>query len=156
MFIPILDIMRKKTQGTEGRFLILEDIFESDQYASLRQLIQLQHIERDLRLVCEVRDSSALKTFRLEDAKVMSWLKRKVEVLVNNFEMVPALRNSIAYTESLPEACRSGKVLSVCTTVEMLFCSYARLLLSCVLNHLVHSFSRDLFTLAKRPSPNHH
>ncbi|KAF9287205.1 hypothetical protein BGZ68_002097 [Mortierella alpina] len=107
MFIPILDIMRKKTQGTEGRFLILEDIFESDQYASLRQLIQLQHIERYLRLVCEVRDSSALKTFRLEDAKVMSWLKRKVEVLVNKFEMVPALRNSIAYTESLPEACRS-------------------------------------------------
>ncbi|KAF9937880.1 Ribonuclease H2 subunit B [Mortierella alpina] len=110
MFIPILDIMRQKTQNTEGRFLILEDIFESDQYASLRQLTQLQHIERDLRLVCEVRDSSALKTFRLDDAKVMSWLKRKVDALVNKFEMVPALRNSIAYTEALPEACRSEAI----------------------------------------------
>ncbi|CAO3570107.1 unnamed protein product [Mortierella alpina] len=110
MFIPILDIMRQKTHSAEGRYLILEDIFESDQYASLRQLTQLRHTERDLRLVCEVRDSSALKTFRLDDAKVMSWLKRKVEALVNKFEMVPALRNSIAYTEALPETCRSEAI----------------------------------------------
>ncbi|KAG0203270.1 hypothetical protein BGX28_004411 [Mortierella sp. GBA30] len=99
MFIPILDIMRQKTTDSEGRFLILEDIFESDQYSSLRNLIQLKYIQRDLSLICEVRDSSAMKTFRLEDSMVMKWLKRKVEVLVSKFETVAALVNSIAYTE---------------------------------------------------------
>ncbi|KAG0261253.1 hypothetical protein BG011_001232 [Mortierella polycephala] len=109
MFIPILDIMRQKSTESEGRFLMLDDIFESDQYTSLRRLRQLQNIERDLAMVCEVRDSSALKTFRLDNNMVMTWLKRKVESLVNKFGSVTVLVDSIAYTESLPAACRTGK-----------------------------------------------
>ncbi|KAF9914457.1 Ribonuclease H2 subunit B [Lobosporangium transversale] len=111
MFIPILDIMRQKTIDSEGRFLTIDTIFESDQYTSLRHLSQLHKIELSLALVCEVRGSSIMKTFRLDDDKTMKWLKQKVELIVNKFESVPALVESIAYTESLPEVCRKEAIV---------------------------------------------
>ncbi|KAF9194359.1 hypothetical protein BGZ51_000111 [Haplosporangium sp. Z 767] len=88
--------MRQKSTESEGRFLMLDDIFESDQYTSLRRLRQLRSIERDLAMVCEVRDSSALKAFRLNDNMVMTWLKRKVESLVKAITQ-SALRLVSAY-----------------------------------------------------------
>ena len=110
MFIPILDIMRKKTSESEGRFLTIEGIFESDQYTSIRRLLDLNRVQSSLELVCEVRDpKSSTTTFRLEDEKTMIWLRKKVEVLVNQFATIPVLVDSIAYTESLPEECRKGK-----------------------------------------------
>ncbi|KAF9202528.1 Ribonuclease H2 subunit B [Haplosporangium sp. Z 27] len=110
MFIPILDIVRRKTIESEGRFLSLQDIFESDQYTSLRHLSQLSKVEQYLALVCDVQDSSSIKSFRLNDDLVMIWLKRKVETLVNNFDSITALVDSIAYTESLPPACRTEAI----------------------------------------------
>ncbi|KAF9577648.1 hypothetical protein BGW38_007014, partial [Lunasporangiospora selenospora] len=103
MFIPILDIMRQKTSESEGRFLSVRDIFESDQYTSMRHLGQLNKVEDHLARVCEVQDSFE-KTFRLKNELVMTWLKKKVQTLVDRFESIPTLVNSIAYTESLPEA----------------------------------------------------
>jgi hypothetical protein len=56
-----------------------------------------------------------MKTYRLDDEKVMGWLKGKMEKLVDRFEGIPALVESIAYTESLPEVCRTGNIcLFVC------------------------------------------
>ncbi|KAF8940473.1 hypothetical protein BGZ58_006315 [Dissophora ornata] len=64
-----------------------------------------------LSLVCDVRESTmAAKTFRLNDEMVMSWLKRKVRVIVDKFSSVTALTDSIAYTESLPEICRTEAI----------------------------------------------
>ncbi|KAG9066292.1 hypothetical protein KI688_001513 [Linnemannia hyalina] len=110
MLIPILDTMRQKTADAEGKFLLLEGIFgsSSDQYPSLRHLADLKNIDKYLALVCDVR-VAAMKTYRLNDEKVMGWLKKKVEVFVSKFESIPALVDSIAYTESLPEVCRTGK-----------------------------------------------
>ncbi|KAF9139785.1 Ribonuclease H2 subunit B [Linnemannia schmuckeri] len=114
MLIPILDTMRQKTADAEGRFLMLEGIFGScsDQYPSLRHLADLKNIDKYLALVCDVRDSksASMRTFRLDDEKVMEWLKKKVDVFVSKFETIPALVDSIAYTESLPEACRSEAI----------------------------------------------
>lgn len=111
MLIPILDTMRQKTAEAEGKFLLLEGIFGtcSDQYPSLRHLADLKNIDKYLALVCDVR-VAAMKTYRLDDEKVMGWLKKKVEVFVSKFESIPALVDSIAYTESLPEVCRTGKL----------------------------------------------
>ncbi|KAF9426573.1 hypothetical protein BGZ94_006339 [Podila epigama] len=115
MCIPILDIVRqKKTQeqgpnGSEGRFLILGDIFESDQYTSLRHLAQVDNMEACLAQICTVQHTS-FKTFRLDDELVMIWLKKKVDHLVKNFESIQALVDSIAYTEALSETCRKGKL----------------------------------------------
>jgi ribonuclease H2 subunit B len=112
MLIPILDTMRQKTAVSEGKFLMLEGIFGScsDQYPSLRRLADLKNMDRYLSAICDVRDSAAMKTFRLDDEKVMVWLKKKIDILVGKFGSIPALVESIAYTESLPEACRSGKL----------------------------------------------
>ncbi|KAG0275061.1 Ribonuclease H2 subunit B [Linnemannia exigua] len=113
MLIPILDTMRQKTPTSEGKFLMLEGIFGSsnDQYPSMRHLTNLKNIDGYLALVCEVRDSSpSMKTFRLDDDRVMGWLKKKMDVLVSKFGTIPALVDSIAYTESLPEACRSEAI----------------------------------------------
>ncbi|KAF9349736.1 hypothetical protein BGX34_001629 [Mortierella sp. NVP85] len=114
MCIPILDIMRQRTNESEGRFLGLQDIFESDQYTSLRHLAQLNKIDQILAVVCDVRESTITgdkrKTFRLDDDRVLAWLKRKVQALVDKFPSIPALMNSIAYTESLPEACRTEAI----------------------------------------------
>ncbi|KAF9918129.1 Ribonuclease H2 subunit B [Linnemannia zychae] len=115
MFIPILDIMRQKTSSYDGKYLMLEGIFGSsnDQYPSMRHLADLKDVDRYLSLVCDVRDSTssgAMKTFRLDDEKVMEWLKRKMETFVSKFETIPALVDSIAYTESLPAACRSEAI----------------------------------------------
>ncbi|KAF9540462.1 Ribonuclease H2 subunit B [Mortierella hygrophila] len=111
ILIPILDIMRQKTADAEGKFLLLEGIFgsSSDQYPSLRHLADLKNIDKYLALVCDVR-VAAMKTYRLDDEKVMGWLKKKVEVFVSKFESIPALVDSIAYTESLPEACRTEAI----------------------------------------------
>ncbi|KAK3808466.1 MAG: ribonuclease H2, subunit B [Benniella sp.] len=114
MCIPILDIMRQRTSESEGRFLGLQDIFESDQYTSLRHLAQLNKIDQILAVVCDVRESTITgdkrKTFRLDDDRVLAWLKRKVQALVDKFPSIPALMNSIAYTESLPEACQTEAI----------------------------------------------
>ncbi|KAG0321641.1 Ribonuclease H2 subunit B [Linnemannia gamsii] len=112
MLIPILDTMRQKTAVSEGKFLMLEGIFGScsDQYPSLRRLADLKNMDRYLSAICDVRDSAAMKTFRLDDEKVMVWLKKKIDILVGKFGSIPALVESIAYTESLPEACRSEAV----------------------------------------------
>lgn len=111
MLIPILDTMRQKTAEAEGKFLLLEGIFGtcSDQYPSLRHLADLKNIDKYLALVCDVR-VAAMKTYRLDDEKVMGWLKKKVEVFVSKFESIPALVDSIAYTESLPEVCRTEAI----------------------------------------------
>ncbi|KAG0043945.1 hypothetical protein BGZ83_010827 [Gryganskiella cystojenkinii] len=61
MFIPILDIMRKKTPESEGRFLTVEGIFESDQYTSLRRLLDLARLPSFLELVCEAITQSSLR-----------------------------------------------------------------------------------------------
>lgn len=117
MCIPILDIMRQRTSESEGRFLGLQDIFESDQYTSLRHLAQLFRIDQHLALVCHVRESTVMgggsMTFRLDNERTLAWLKRKVQVLVDKFSSIPSLVNSIAYTESLPPACRTGKNVEV-------------------------------------------
>jgi len=90
--------------------MTVDGIFESDQYSSLRRLADLAKVQTYLELVCEVRNSSSTdKTFRLEDTKTMSWLRKKVEILVSQFASIPVLVDSIAYTESLPEDLRKGK-----------------------------------------------
>ncbi|KAF9378274.1 Ribonuclease H2 subunit B [Podila verticillata] len=76
MFIPILEIVRQQTSGSAGRFMVVDDIFENDQYTSLRHLTQLHSVEKLLAQICEVRDGS-LKTFRMDDERVMAWLKKK-------------------------------------------------------------------------------
>ncbi|KAG0293319.1 hypothetical protein BGZ98_002221, partial [Dissophora globulifera] len=112
MILPILDIMRQQTAESQGRFLVLHDIFESDQYTSLRHLALLHRIEDFLSLVSEVRSGSMdqAKTFRLDDAKALAWMKQKVQVLVDRFEGVKTLTDAIAYTESLPDACRKEAI----------------------------------------------
>ncbi|KAG0221491.1 Ribonuclease H2 subunit B [Mortierella sp. GBA43] len=113
MCIPILDKIRQRTDESEGRFLALQDMFESDQYTSLRRLTQLDKLDQHLALICEVRESTLAgtgKSFRLDDQRVLTWLQRKVQVLVDQFLSIPALSNSIAYTESLPEACRTEAI----------------------------------------------
>lgn len=61
MFIPILEIVRLQTSGSAGRFMVVDDIFESDQYTSLRHLVQLHSVEKLLAQICEVRGNR--KTF---------------------------------------------------------------------------------------------
>ncbi|KAI7816054.1 ribonuclease H2, subunit B [Gamsiella multidivaricata] len=111
MFIPILEFARLKTSKSAGRFLALSDIFESDQYTSLRHLSHLINTESYLSSICEVQESRDTMTFRLDDAKVMTWLKRKVQVLEEKFLTIPALVDSIAYTESMSEACRTEAII---------------------------------------------
>ncbi|KAI1300552.1 hypothetical protein EDD11_006097 [Mortierella claussenii] len=106
VFVPILDIVRQKSSESQGRFLTVDSIFESDQYTSLRHLAHLHQVEKHLSLVCQVQESASMNTFRLDDEKTMGWLKRKVELLINKFPSIPVLVDSIAYTESLPEICR--------------------------------------------------
>ncbi|KAF9118847.1 Ribonuclease H2 subunit B, partial [Mortierella sp. 14UC] len=115
MLIPILDTMRQRTSTSPGKFLLLDGIFGSsnDQYPSMRHLADLKNVHRYLEVVCEVRDASgdmSMKTYRLDDEKVMGWLKGKMDKLVGRFEGIPALVESIAYTESLPEACRTEAI----------------------------------------------
>ncbi|KFH72551.1 hypothetical protein MVEG_02840 [Podila verticillata NRRL 6337] len=109
MFIPILEIVRQQTSGSAGRFMVVDDIFENDQYTSLRHLTQLHSVEKLLAQICEVRDGS-LKTFRMDDERVMAWLKKKMDHLEANFESIPALVDSITYSESLPSGCRKETI----------------------------------------------
>ncbi|KAF9974901.1 Ribonuclease H2 subunit B [Actinomortierella ambigua] len=109
MFIPILEIMRQQTSESQGRFITLDDLFDSDQYTSLRHLAHLRHVERHLDQICEVRDSG-MKTYRLDDDKATALLKRKVEHLVTKFSTSKALVESVSYAEYLPEGCRQEAI----------------------------------------------
>src|SRR5690606_30840670 len=110
-----LETFRRRTGESEGRFLLFDDIFDCEEYPSLRHLSSLDNIQQYLSLICEIRQTSKSgegrhhhQSFRLEDDRVMKWLKQKVQNLVSNFGSIKVLVDSIAYTESLPEACRSG------------------------------------------------
>ncbi|KAF9312005.1 Ribonuclease H2 subunit B [Podila horticola] len=65
MFIPILEIVRLQTSGSAGRFMVVDDIFESDQYTSLRHLVQLHSVEKLLAQICEVRDAITQSSLKL-------------------------------------------------------------------------------------------
>ncbi|KAG0003037.1 Ribonuclease H2 subunit B [Modicella reniformis] len=118
MCIPILDIVRQRTSESEGLFLGLQDIFESDQYTSLRNLVELDKLDQHLALVCDVRESDSgggggsgkRKTFRLDNHRTLTWLKRKVQVLADKFSSIPVLVDSIDYTESLHEICQTEAI----------------------------------------------
>ncbi|CAG8791154.1 33709_t:CDS:10, partial [Racocetra persica] len=85
LLIPILDDCRKKNLEFQGRFLPLDDILDNLEYPSLTRLSSISSISSYMDWVCDSQESLANKVYRLNDEKVMNWLKKKVTNILSKF-----------------------------------------------------------------------
>ncbi|CAG8648050.1 1880_t:CDS:2, partial [Cetraspora pellucida] len=85
LLIPILDNCRKKNSEFQGLFLSLDDILDNPEYPSLMRLSSISSISLYMDWICDSKESPT-KVYRLNDEKVMSWLKKKVTNILPKFD----------------------------------------------------------------------
>ncbi|KAF9216531.1 Ribonuclease H2 subunit B [Podila verticillata] len=107
MFIPILEIVRQQTSGSAGRFMVVDDIFENDQYTSLRHLTQLHSVEKLLAQICEVRETITQSSLKLVCAYLSEdWATRLSATY--SFPQLDALESRTQVSSVLDFGKRSG------------------------------------------------
>ncbi|KAJ3044819.1 Ribonuclease H2 subunit B [Rhizophlyctis rosea] len=86
LLLPLLDESRKKTPDKPGRYVSLDDVLYNDQYPSLSRLSSLHALEAKLTTIADVQDVGGSKFWRLNDEKVVGWLKAKATLLLSKFD----------------------------------------------------------------------
>ncbi|CAJ0834168.1 17694_t:CDS:2, partial [Entrophospora sp. SA101] len=74
ILLPILDNCRRKNIEFQGLFLSPDAIFDHDEFPSVRKLSSINNIYIYMNWIC---DSQGCKAYRLNDMKLISWLKTK-------------------------------------------------------------------------------
>ncbi|KAL1915738.1 uncharacterized protein VTP21DRAFT_6497 [Calcarisporiella thermophila] len=93
ILLPVLEAGRMKTEDAAGRFLPLDDSLESELYPQLSLLSGIHEVEKKLCSICDVQDIGGnFKTFRLNDARTIQWLRDKVEKLASHFDEFETLK----------------------------------------------------------------
>ncbi|CAG8608139.1 1724_t:CDS:10, partial [Ambispora leptoticha] len=88
VLLPILVDRRKKTSNSQGFFLLIEEILDSNEYPSLIKLLSIVNIVEYCEWICDTKEyDSSKKVFRLNDEKVSH--------LVQRFDEFESLRNLI-------------------------------------------------------------
>lgn len=86
LLIPILDNCRKKNSEFQGLFLSLDDILDNPEYPSLTRLSSISNISLYMDWICDSKELSTGKVYRLNDEKVMNGLKKKVTNILSKFD----------------------------------------------------------------------
>eukprot|EP00055_Hartaetosiga_balthica_P010022 m.41359 g.41359 ORF g.41359 m.41359 type:complete len:275 (+) comp6995_c0_seq1:1-825(+) len=80
----------EKSRETQNMFVQLEAIIPTDKYSGFRYFDEgsdmAARIDNVLELVCEVRGAGSIRAYRLDDEKLMKWLKAKVMQVALNVE----------------------------------------------------------------------
>ncbi|CAG8522742.1 7469_t:CDS:10 [Diversispora eburnea] len=86
LMIPFLENSRRKNLESPGFFLTLEDILDNTDYPSTTRLLTINNILTYMEWICDG------KVYRLNDDKMMKWLKGKVTNLLSKFDQHKSLR----------------------------------------------------------------
>ncbi|CAG8637152.1 28596_t:CDS:10 [Dentiscutata erythropus] len=86
LLIPILDNCRKKNSEFQGLFLSFDDILDNPEYPSLTRLSSINNILLYMDWICDSKELLDNKVYRLNDEKVMNWLKKKVTNILPKFD----------------------------------------------------------------------
>ncbi|CAG8465225.1 7756_t:CDS:10 [Paraglomus brasilianum] len=120
VLIPILDTCRRKTSDSNGLFIPLEDILDGEQYPSLPKLSVLNNIEKYVGWVCDCQVMNSGKVvFRLNDEKVMAWLKLKISHILSNFDSFNSLKQLIQHMNNDSIDDRLQKEIRLKATIEI-------------------------------------
>lgn len=76
IFLPLFSDARMKKGNDKGMFRQLDEILYVEGYPAYQWLVSVA--ENSMQLVCEVKEIGSSKFFRLDDSKVLSWLRLKV------------------------------------------------------------------------------
>ncbi|KAG9284636.1 hypothetical protein G9A89_004678 [Geosiphon pyriformis] len=121
VLLPILDSRRKKTTESEGKYLELDEILESYEYPALSKLRSLKNIETFIEWICDIQDYKFRdKVYRLNDVKVIEWLKAKISSLVTRFDDFDSLDKLIKLGEGDSLNIELKKDLKVRSAIEIL------------------------------------
>ncbi|XP_010537228.1 PREDICTED: ribonuclease H2 subunit B isoform X2 [Tarenaya hassleriana] len=79
ILLPIFEEARMKKGEDPGKFRQLDDIVFVEGYSGYQHLLSLA--EKCMEIVCETQEVGGMKFYRLNDSKVLAWLKCKVCLL---------------------------------------------------------------------------
>ncbi|KAJ3283798.1 hypothetical protein HK104_010221 [Borealophlyctis nickersoniae] len=86
VLLPVMDRARKKTSGSHGMFLALDDLLHDEAWPGLMKLGSLEGIEEMVKVLCDVNDVGGVPYYRLNDANALRWLRAKADALLGRFE----------------------------------------------------------------------
>ncbi|CAG8648079.1 3814_t:CDS:2, partial [Acaulospora morrowiae] len=93
LMLPILDVCRRKNSESQGFFHTLEDMLFNQDFPSMTRLSSVNNISTYLEWICDSQDlNQENKVYRLNDDKLMNWLKTKVTNILSNFDEHKALK----------------------------------------------------------------
>ncbi|KAI8907643.1 hypothetical protein PhCBS80983_g02820 [Powellomyces hirtus] len=101
LVLPILDARRRKTPETAGSFLSLEDLLHIEEHSEIARLTAIAALPAKLDSICDITSPAPdMQFFRLNDEKVVAWLRAKCDLIVRKFD-----------TYTLLQSLRSGEKL---------------------------------------------
>ncbi|CAK0787484.1 hypothetical protein CVIRNUC_010704 [Coccomyxa viridis] len=80
--LPLLESSRMQAAGEQGVFCEAEQLLQREDNPSHAQLAEL--LQGSFSLLCDVKSAGGDEYFRLNDEKVLAWLRCKVKVLRNS------------------------------------------------------------------------
>ncbi|KAL0077858.1 Ydr279p protein family-domain-containing protein [Phycomyces blakesleeanus] len=108
--LPLLEQARENTSNS-GNFRKLDDIFSSENILNdidedikmtvkntgLHQLSDISGLKEGIKHLCDTQDvgEGAFFVYRFNDQKALDWLRKKVDVLVDNFSTIPVLLDAV-------------------------------------------------------------
>jgi len=104
LLLPRLEQVRGKKESGEGVYVDKLQIFMSDDNPNLRYVEGCKYC--DLSIICDVKGDEEQKCYRLNDEKVINWLRHKVDQIS---EKVATLPGSMQLVRSQASGYRSKK-----------------------------------------------
>jgi len=89
LLINLLEENRRKTESHEGYFCELTQILSHSKCTGFLQLNNI-YKDVDLSLICDIRDGNE-PLYRLNDEKLIQWLRCKVKKLIEKIEVSPSI-----------------------------------------------------------------
>lgn len=104
ILIPILDKARRKTTESDGVYLPISDLAETFPAAlELCRVLSLSSVTSRIASLCDVQScGSDILVYRLSDEKVITWLKSRVDKIVDKFESLRVLKRLSSKYTSIP------------------------------------------------------
>jgi len=89
--LPLLERGRKKTSDHDGYFLQLDQLLPTSSFPP--SLLRHPSFTDSIATICQKRDGWDSAVWRLDDEKVVSWLRAKMQRMRQTFKTIPSLQH---------------------------------------------------------------
>ena len=106
--LPLLENARGASEEHKGFYKPLSECFNTDDHALLleQEISKLPHLNKRLSCICDINDNYDEVMVRLNDEKVISWLRRKTCALSQHLETVSGETASQTAASSTSDPCQ--------------------------------------------------